>query len=490
MIETQATGEAGTTLDVMSGSAATAVAALLPPLSPEAIDAAQFRLLADHLPTLCWMARGDGFIVWFNQRWHDYCGTTPASMEGWGWQSVHDPRALPDILVRWTASIATGEPFEMMMPLRGADGRFRPFLTRASPLRDGSGAVVRWFGVNTDLGPQLRAEAARHASEAKYNVLTEAMPQMVWSSRTDGTPDYFNQQWSDFTGVAAGQSAGSGWDAAIHPDDKPKAQELWNRSLASGTAFETEYRMRHHSGAYRWTLGRALPVRDADGRIIWWIGTCTDFHAAKLAAEQNEVLSRELSHRIKNIFAIVAGLIRLSARRDPSVAAFAQDLLARVTALGRAHDYARPHSEQSRPDMTDMMLHGLLGELFRPYVEEGEERITVVGHNVPIDDKGATPLALLFHELATNAAKYGALSVPDGRVTVDVSRTGDTVTLLWREIGGPSITEAPSREGFGTRLTAMSVEQQLGGTLDRRWLESGLEAHITMPSGGLARTGQ
>lgn len=487
VIETQTTGEADASFGAMGQGTATAVGTVLPSLSPEAIDAEQFRLLADHLPTLCWMARGDGFIVWFNQRWHDYCGSTPASMEGWGWQSVHDPKVLPDVLVRWTASIATGEPFAMVMPLRGADGRFRPFMTRATPLRDGTGAVVRWFGVNTDIGPQLRAEAARNASEAQYNALTEAMPQMVWSSRADGVPDYFNKQWSDFTGLQAGSTSDGGWDTAVHPDDKPQAQDLWSRSVANGSPFETEYRLRHRSGIYRWTLGRALPVMDEAGRITRWIGTCTDIHAAKLAAEQSEIVNRELSHRIKNIFAIVAGLIRLSARRDPSVAAFARDLLARVTALGRAHDFARPHSDQSRPDMANMMLHGLLGELFRPYVEEGEERITVAGHNVPIDDKGATPLALLFHELATNAAKFGALSVPDGRVTVDVSRTGDTVTLLWRETGGPSITEAPSREGFGTRLTTMSVEQQLGGTLDRRWLPSGLEARITMPSGGLAR---
>lgn len=474
----QSSGETDGRLGV---GTATAIATVLHPLAPDGIDAEQFRLLADHLPTLCWMARGDGFIVWFNQRWHDYCGSTPASMEGWGWQSVHDPKALPDILVRWTASIATGEPFEMVMPLRGADGQFRPFLTRASPLRDATGAVVRWFGINTDIGPQLRAEA-------QYTVLTEAMPQMVWSSRADGMPDYFNHQWSDFTGSQPGSTAGEGWQAAVHPDDKPRAEELWSSSLASGTPFETEYRLRHHSGAYRWTLGRALPVRNGDGRITRWIGTCTDIHAGKLAAEQNEILTRELSHRIKNIFAIVAGLIRLSARRDPGVGAFARDLLARITALGRAHDYARPHSEQSKPVLANMMLHGLLGELFRPYVEDDGERITVAGHNVPIDDKGATPLALLFHELATNAAKYGALSVPGGRVTVDVSRTGDAVTLVWREIDGPSIAGAPSQEGFGTRLTTMSVEQQLGGSIERRWLTTGLEARVTMPSGGLVRT--
>ena len=125
--------------------------------TPEVGDTA-FRLLADNIPTLCWIARGDGYIFWYNRRWHDYCGTTPAQMEGWGWQSVHDPAMLDAVMARWTSSIATGEPFEMTFPLRGADGTFRPFLTRIQPLRDASGEIVRWFGVNTDVSAQYLVE--------------------------------------------------------------------------------------------------------------------------------------------------------------------------------------------------------------------------------------------------------------------------------------------------------------------------------------------
>lgn len=134
--------------------------AALPALSPATIDAANFRLLADNLPTLCWMANGDGYIVWYNRRWHDYCGTTPEQMEGWGWQAVHDPELLPSVKERWAASIASGEPFEMTFPLRGRDGVFRPFLTRIQPVRDASGTVARWFGVNTEVSDQHRAEEA------------------------------------------------------------------------------------------------------------------------------------------------------------------------------------------------------------------------------------------------------------------------------------------------------------------------------------------
>jgi PAS domain S-box-containing protein len=119
----------------------------------------QFRVLADAMPQLAWMANSDGWIFWYNQRWYQYTGTTPEQMEGWGWQSVHDPAMLPVVLERWNASIGTGEPFDMVFPLRGAGGEFHPFLTRVMPVKDGEGKVVRWFGTNTDISEQKRAEA-------------------------------------------------------------------------------------------------------------------------------------------------------------------------------------------------------------------------------------------------------------------------------------------------------------------------------------------
>ncbi|HYE27749.1 MAG TPA: PAS domain-containing protein [Allosphingosinicella sp.] len=132
----------------------------------------EFRLLAENIPTLCWIANGDGYIVWFNRRWHEYCGTTPEEMEGWGWQSVHDPELLPEVLKRWQASIATAEPFEMTFPLRGADGSFRPFLTRVQPLWDEAGKVVRWFGVNTEISQQAAAEEQlRRNHKTFYNLI-------------------------------------------------------------------------------------------------------------------------------------------------------------------------------------------------------------------------------------------------------------------------------------------------------------------------------
>lgn len=120
----------------------------------------EFRTFANSLPELCWTARADGHITWYNERWYEYTGTTPEQMEGWGWQSVHDPGILPSVLDRWRESIRTGNAFEMEFPLRGADGVFRWFLTRIRPARDSEGHVTRWFGTNTNIDDQRQIHGA------------------------------------------------------------------------------------------------------------------------------------------------------------------------------------------------------------------------------------------------------------------------------------------------------------------------------------------
>ncbi len=133
----------------------------------------RFRTMANSMSQLAWIARPDGFIFWYNQRWYEYTGTTPAAMEGWGWQSVHDPVVLPKVMENWKAAIASGEPFSMEFPLRGADGKFRTFLTRGQPLKDSTGKVMQWFGTNTDV------EALKQAEETVRHLNTELEQRVI-----------------------------------------------------------------------------------------------------------------------------------------------------------------------------------------------------------------------------------------------------------------------------------------------------------------------
>ncbi len=133
----------------------------------------RFRTLADNLPLLCWMANPDGHVFWYNHRWYQYTGTTPEQMAGWGWQSVHDRAELPHVLAAWKRSLATGEPFEMVFPLKGADGLFRPFLTRVVPIRGSNGRITRWFGTNTEVRDIMEAREALARSRAELEQLVE-----------------------------------------------------------------------------------------------------------------------------------------------------------------------------------------------------------------------------------------------------------------------------------------------------------------------------
>lgn len=325
-------------------------------------------------------------------------------------------------------------------------------------------------------------------TEQKFRVLADAMPQMVWSTLPDGHHDYYNARWYEFTGVPVGSTDGEGWNGMFHPDDQEKAWAKWRHSLQTGDPYEIEYRLRNAEGEYRWTLGRALPIRDRDGQITRWFGTCTDIHEQKMLLEQREMVSQELSHRIKNIFAVIGGLIGLSARSHPEIKPLAADLRARVMALGQAHDFVRPHSARSKPARDQTSLLGLLDVLLSAYQSQQKTRIFVKGVDVEIDDRSATPLALIFHELATNAVKYGALANIEGHVEIEIGITDQNVTILWKEIGGPEIAAPPSKEGFGSKLMGLSIANQLGGVLTQAWNRAGLEVMASIPRRSMSRS--
>ena len=329
---------------------------------------------------------------------------------------------------------------------------------------------------------------AQADSEARFRVLADSMPQMVWSASPDGLHDYFNARWYEFTGAAAGATDGEAWNDMFHPDDRDRAWTLWRHSLETGLPYEIEYRLRHHSGVYRWTLGRATPLRTASGEIIRWFGTCTDIDDLKRLEQGKDVLSHELSHRIKNIFAVVSALAALSARQHPEAREYAAGLRTRIAALAQAHEFVRPHAGGAEQVIGQMTLHAFLEALFRPYVSnDGRPRIQLEGDDAVFDDQAATSVALLFHELATNAAKYGALSEPDGLVSVETRRAGDRFVLTWHETGGPSILHVPVRTGFGSSLAMLSVEGQLGGLLTQDWRPEGLVVTADLPGTALSR---
>jgi len=311
----------------------------------------QFRILADNIPALCWMAYADGWIYWYNRHWYEYTGTTPDSQEGWGWESVHDPKELPAVMERWKASLASGQPFEMVFPLKGADGVFRPFLTRV------------------------------------------------------------------------------------------------------------------------------VPHRDEEGRLVRWLGTNTDISAERDAAARQRLLVDELNHRVKNTLATVQS-IAAQLLKGTSDVELRETFDGRLVALSRTHDLL------VRDSWEGASLRDLLIQEFEPHRSDEGTRFVVHGPDLGLNPKAALTLGMAFHELTTNAAKYGALSKPAGqvRVTWDVLRASgpSALRLKWMETGGPPVKKR-EHKGFGSTLIERGVSLDLEGEVRVDFDPSGLICTMEIP---------
>jgi len=254
----------------------------------------QFRTLADSIPNLAWWANGDGYITWYNRRWYEYTGTTPEQMEGWGWQRVHDPEVLPQVLERWKESIATGEPFDMEFPLRGADGVFRPFLTRIMPLKDSTGRVIRWFGTNTDISELRKAEEA----QGRLGAIVESADDAIISKDLNGIIQTWNIGAEKMFGYKAEEIIGRPVSLLIPPGHIDEVPEILAR-IKQGEhieQFET-VRMRKDGTIIPVSLTFSA-VKDTSGRIIGASKIAHDITERKNAEEEIRRHAEELS--VKN----------------------------------------------------------------------------------------------------------------------------------------------------------------------------------------------
>jgi PAS domain S-box-containing protein len=232
------------------------------------------------------------------------------------------------------------------------------------------------------------------------------------------------------------------------------------------------------------------PVVTADGGIVGTSLIARDLADAGHVHDGQTMLFREMGHRIRNLFALASSVVALSARFAQTPHDMADTVRDRLDALARAHDLTLP-THVDAADQTDphTTLHALIRTIVSPYDDAGRQdnqRVTIRGPDVPVSPGAVTSLALLLHEFATNAAKYGALLSPAGHVDVTCEIAGDELRVAWQERGGPTLEGPALREGFGTLLGHATVRRQLGGSIARDWNPVGLTIRLIVPLARLA----
>jgi len=459
-------------------------------------DDARFRKVADVLPHLVWTSAPTGRWTWANRRWTEHTGQPMPASRGLGWLEAVHPDDRDATMAAWRAADATGE-LRVEHRLRGADGRHRWFAARALPHREPgpAGGEVSWCGTSTDVEDARRTETALRDSDARFRSFAEASPAVLWIVGEGGALEYlspaFERVWGEPREPIL-RDLGR-WADRLHPDDRETALGGLPRVLR-GERVVAEYRIRRGTdGAVRWIRDVAFPVRDAEGRVRRTAGLAQDVTDQRDAERRQRLLLNELNHRVKNALAGVQALAAQTARgghdaRQTPGALF-QAFEERLFALARSHDLLTREAWQGAS------LSDVVRGTFAPH-DDGTDpaRIMASGPEVRLVPGAAVALHMAFHELATNAAKHGALTAREGRVEVEWSVAREATAagpdpddgsgvleVRWRERGGPRVPGPPARRGFGSRLIERGLSRQLGGETRLDFRPEGVECSLRLP---------
>jgi PAS domain S-box-containing protein len=434
-----------------------------------------FRALANSIANLAWMARPDGWIYWYNDQWYEYTGTTPADMEGWGWEQVHDASTLPTVKERWQHSIATGTPFEMVFPLRGADGTFRRFLTRVNPVRDSRGQVVHWFGTNTDVENERRAaevnaelrereRLARHEAELQKRLLYSLFMQAPTLIAVLRGPDHVVELANPPVCRIWGRTEE---ELLNHPllEVLPELRDQVFPSLLSevyetGVPYvgnEIPAILARKQGPPETVYFNFVysPFRNADGAIAGIFVIASDVTEQVLARNQlNELREAAesanrakdeflamLGHELRNPLSPILTALQLMKLRGSDASERERTVIERqVNHLTRLVDDLLDVSRIARGKVELKEEIVEIGEIVAKAIEIASPLLEQRTHtlNVQVDRRGltvkgdSTRLSQVISNLLTNAAKYTA---PGGHITIRTEEDGGDVVIRVRDDG-------------------------------------------------------
>jgi PAS domain S-box-containing protein len=317
------------------------------------------------------------------------------------------------------------------------------------------------------------SRAAQH-----YAAIIESSDDAILSKDLDGVILTWNAGAEQLFGFTAGEAIGQRATIIIPADRLEEEPAILDKTRRGERirAFET-VRQRKDGSLVDISL-TISPIRDSLGRVVGASTIGRDISELKRTRERQQLLLREMNHRVKNLFALTGSIIGLSARSARTSQELADSARERLTALARAHSLTFSHGEPSPQPTT---LQSLIQAIVAPFDEPEAPRIATSGVDVPVSGGTVASLALLLHEFATNAAKYGALSSAAGTIAIDCVEQGDKVLVTWTERGGPPVVQPTGAEGFGGVLSRIAIMGQLGGEIAREWNPEGLEIRLVAP---------
>lgn len=252
----------------------------------------RFEIMADTAPVLVWISGRDRKRTWFNRGWVEFTGQTIAESFGESWKKSVHPEDLERYVQIYNTHFESRSPFHIEYRLKHVSGVYRWISARGVPRFSPDGTFEGFIGACLDIHEQKAAREELRISQERYQTLTEVIPQLVWTCLPDGRCDYLSRQWEEYTGIPASDQLDFNWlDRVIHPNDRERTAKHWQGAVQGLHSYDIDYRIRKHDGEYRWFQTRGTPIRDSQGKISRWFGTCTDINDLKQA--QDHVSSSE-----------------------------------------------------------------------------------------------------------------------------------------------------------------------------------------------------
>ncbi|NJC05163.1 PAS domain S-box-containing protein [Sphingomonas kaistensis] len=439
----------------------------------------RFRNIADHTPVMLWVTDETGYCTYLNRTWYDFTGQKEHEGEGFGWLNAVHEDDRPEAERAFLTANDRQQGYEVDFRIRRPDGSYRWCIDAAAPRFDGSGNFMGYVGSVIDVDERRESVERVRRSEEQLRAIIDQMPVGVAIARVpSGEIFLYNQALEEMLGHPALSEGAETYDryGGIDHQGRPLPAEryaLYRATKEGETVTNEEIRYRRPDGRVITLLAQATPILDDDGKAGIAIVALQDITGRKKAEAHQQLLINELSHRAKNLLAIIQSIAQQTFRGDDPAAAQLTRFEGRLGALSAAHGILTQEKWEAVP------LRRLICDTFTAVFSD-DERLTLDGPDLMLSPKASVSLAMAIHELATNATKYGSLSQDGGEVAIRWEDDGDRLKLSWKESGGPPVAQ-PTKRGFGTRMIERGLAAELGGSVRIHYEPDGVRCDVDAP---------